>query len=111
MIFILKLLIDAGLLFILAAILPGISIKNYGNAIFVMLVLGILNATIGFILRLPLNILTLGLLSFVVRIFVSGLLIKFASNLFKGFTVKGWINAFILAFAIAVLGTGLDYLL
>lgn len=111
MIFILKLLLDAGLLMVLAAILPGVSIKNYGNAVFVMLVLGILNATIGFIIRLPLNILTLGLLSFFVRIFVTAVLIKLASNLFKGFNVDGWINAFILAIAIAVAGTALDYLL
>lgn len=108
--FILKLFIDAGLLFILAAVLPGVSIKNYGNAIFIMLVLGLLNATIGFILRLPLDILTLGLLSFFVRIFVSGILIKFASTLFKGFKVRSWAAAFILAFAIAVLSTGLDFI-
>lgn len=111
MIFILKLLIDAGLLIVLASILPGVSIRNYGNAVFVMLVLGILNATIGFIVRLPLNILTLGLLSFFVRIFVSAVLIRLASNLFKGFKVDGWINALILAIAIAVAGTALDYLL
>lgn len=108
--FILKILIDAGLLFILASILPGVSIKNYGNAIFIMIVIGLLNATIGFVLRLPLNILTLGLLSFFVRIFVSGIMIKFASNLFKGFKVNSWGNAFVLAFAIAVLGTALDFI-
>lgn len=111
MIFLLKLLIDGGLLFILAAILPGVSIKNYGNAVFIMFVLALLNATVGFILRLPLNILTLGLLSFFVRIVISALLIKFASNLFNGFKVKGWANAFILAFAIAVCGTLIDFLL
>jgi len=111
MIFILKVLIDAALLLILAAILPGISIKNYGNAVFVMVVLAILNATVGFLLRLPLNIITLGLLSFFVRIFVSTILIKFAANLFKGFTIRGWAAAFILAFAIAVTGMALDYLL
>jgi putative membrane protein len=111
MIFILKVLIDAGLLFILAAILPGISIRNYGNAVFVIVVLGILNATVGFLLRLPLNILTLGLLSFFVRIFVSTILIKLAANLFKGFKIKGWGSAFILAFAIAIGGLVLDFLL
>ena len=109
--FIIKLLVDAGLLFILAAVLPGVSVKNYGNAIFITLVLGLLNATIGFVFRLPLNILTLGLLSFIVRIFVSGILIKFASNLFKGFRVEGWGYAFVLAFAIAILGTALDFIL
>lgn len=106
--FILELLLTAGLLFILAAVLPGISIKNYATAIFVTLIIGILNATIGFLLRLPLNIITLGLLSFIVRLFVTAIMIKFADKLFKGFTVKGWTPAFILALCMAVLGMVLD---
>jgi uncharacterized membrane protein YvlD (DUF360 family) len=55
--------------------------------------------------------LTLGLLSFFVRIFVLTILIKFAANLFKGFKIRGWDSAFIVAFAIAIAGTALDYLL
>jgi putative membrane protein len=106
--FLLELLLTAGLLLILAAILPGISIKNYVTAVFVTLVIGILNATIGFLLRLPLNIITLGLLSFFVRLFVTTIMIKLAGNLFKGFTVKGWGPAFLLALAMAIFGMLLD---
>jgi putative membrane protein len=50
--FILNLLVSAGVLFLLAALLPTVSIKNYATAIGVALVVGILNATIGFLLRL-----------------------------------------------------------
>lgn len=102
--FIIELLLSAGVLFLLANILPGISIKSYTSAIFVALVIGILNATIGFLIRLPLNIITLGLITFVVRLFVSAIMIKLADGLFKGFTVKGWLPAFILAICLAIAG-------
>ena len=103
--FILNLLISAGVLFLLAALLPSVSIKNYATAIGVAFVIGLLNATIGFILRLPLNILTLGLLTFVIRLIVSALMIKLADKLFRGFEVKGWLPAFIIAICIAIAGS------
>lgn len=103
--FILNLLLSAGILFLLAALLPSISIKNYATAIGVALVIGVLNATIGFLLRLPLNILTLGLLTFVVRLIVCAVMIKLADKLFRGFEVKGWLPAFIIAICLAVGGS------
>jgi putative membrane protein len=103
--FILELLINAGVLFLLAALLPSVNIRSYGTAIGVALVIGILNATIGFLLRLPLNILTLGLLSFIVRLIVTAVMIKLADKFFSGFEVKGWAPAFILAVCIAIAGT------
>ena len=105
MIFIIELLINAGVIFLLAALLPSINIKSYGTAIGVALVIGLLNATIGWLLRLPLNIITLGLLSFVVRLVVSAIVIKLADKLFSGFEVKGWGAAFLLAICIALAGT------
>ena len=111
MTFILELLINAGVLFLLAALLPSIHIKNYGTAIGVALVIGILNATIGFLLRLPLNIITLGLLSFVVRLIVSAVMIKLADKFFRGFEVKGWGAAFLLAICMAIAGTILTNIL
>lgn len=103
--FIVELLVNAGVLFLLAALLPSVNIRSYGTAIGVALVIGILNATIGFLLRLPLNIVTLGLLSFVVRLIVSAVMIKLADKLFRGFEVKGWGAAFLLAICIAIAGT------
>jgi len=102
--FILNLLVSAGVLFLLAALLPTVSIKNYMTAIWVALVIGLLNATVGFLLRLPMNIVTLGLLTFVVRLIVTVLMIKLADKLFSGFEVKGWIPAFIIAISLALVG-------
>lgn len=109
--FIIELLVNAGVLFLLAALLPSVNIKNYGTAVLVALVIGLLNATIGFLLRLPLNIITLGLLSFVVRLIVSAVMIKLADKLFSGFEVKGWGAAFLLALCIAIAGVILNYFL
>lgn len=80
---IIELLINAGVLLLLAYLLPSVNIKNYGTAIGVALVIGILNATIGYLLRLPLNIITLGLLSFFVRLLVTAIIIKVADKFFQ----------------------------
>lgn len=109
--FIIELLVNAGVLFLLAAALPSVHIKSYGTAIGVALVVGILNATIGWLMRLPLNLITLGLLSFVVRLVVTAVIIKIADKLFSGFVVKTWTAAFILAACIALAGTILNYIL
>jgi len=108
--FIISLLLNAGVLFMLAIILPGIRIKNYVTAIFVSLVIGVLDATIGLLIRLPLDIITLGLLTFIVRLFVTSIMIKIAGNLFKGFDVKNWAYAFLLALGLAIGGSIFQYM-
>jgi putative membrane protein len=108
--FIIDLLLSAALLFILAIILPGIRIKNYGTDIFVSLVIGILDATIGLLIRLPLDVITLGLLTFIIKLSVTSIMIKIAGNLFKGFRVKNWTYAFLLALGLAIGGVVLQYM-
>jgi putative membrane protein len=103
--FILELLINAGVLFLLAYLMPSVTIKNYGTAIGVALVVGILNATVGFLLRIPLNIITLGLLNFVVRLVVTAVVIKLADKLFTGFEVRGFSSALIIALVMALVGS------
>jgi putative membrane protein len=103
--FLIDLLLNAAVLFILSTLLPSVRIKNYGTAVWVALVIGLLNATTGFALRLPLNILTLGLISFIIRLFVSAIMIKLADFLFPGFKVSGWVPAFIIAICMAIAGT------
>ena len=109
--FIIELLVNAGVLFLLAAALPSVNIKSYGTAIGVALVVGLLGATIGWLMRGMLNVVTLGLLSFIVRLVVSAVIIKIADKLFSGFEVKTWTAAFILAACIALAGTILNYIL
>ena len=101
---IIQLLINAAILLLAAKILPGVKIRSYGTAIGVALVIGLLNATIGFILRLPLNIVTLGLLSFVVRLVVTAIIIKIVDKLFSGFEVASFKTALLLALIMAIAG-------
>jgi len=67
--FIINLLVSALVVFGLANILPGVSVKGYGSAIIVALVIGLLNAVVKPVLNfisLPVTILTLGFFSFVI---------------------------------------------
>ncbi len=108
---ILQLLLNAAVLLLAAKIMPSVKIKSFGTAVGVALVIGILNATIGFLLRLPLNLLTLGLLSFFVRLIVMAIVIKIADKFFSGFEVRSFTTAIILACIMAVAGSLLTYFL
>jgi putative membrane protein len=88
----------------MSRLMTSVIIKNYATALSVALVIGLLNATIGFILRLPLNLITLFLLTFITRILVTAIVIKIADFFFKGFEVKTFKAALILAFAMAIAG-------
>ena len=103
--FIIELLVNAVILLVLAYMMRSVAIKSFGTAILVALVVGILNATVGILLRLPLNIVTLGLLSFVIRLLVTAIMIKIADKLFSGFIVKGFLPAVIIAVVIAIVGS------
>lgn len=70
---ILNILISSVAVYFTAWLLPGISVKSYGSAILVAIVLGILNAIVRPVLQflsLPINILTLGLFTFVINALV-----------------------------------------
>jgi putative membrane protein len=108
---ILQLLLNAGVLLLVAKIMPSVKIKNFTTAILVALVIGLLNATIGFLIRLPLNIVTLGLLSFLVRLIVTAIVIKITDKFFSGFEVKNFTTAIILAIIMAIAGSLLTYFL
>jgi putative membrane protein len=94
---ILQLLINAAILLLASKIMPTVKIKSFGTAVLVALVIGILNATIGAILRFPLNLVTFFLLSFVVRLIVLAVVIKITDRFFSGFEVQSFTTAIILA--------------
>jgi putative membrane protein len=111
MIWILQLLINAAVLLLAAKIMPSVKIKSFGTAVLVALVIGILNATIGEVFRFPLNLLTLWLLSFFVRLIVLAIMIKIADKFFAGFEVRSFTTAIILACIMAVAGSVVTYVL
>ena len=108
MYWILQLLVNAGVLFLMASLIPEVKVRSYGTAVAVALVIGLLNATIGVLIRFPLNLLTLWLLSFFVRLLVTAIVIRITDRLFSGFEVRTFMAALLLAIALAVAGTLLD---
>lgn len=75
-----------------AYIFDGIYVDGFGSALFAALILGILNAffrPILFILTLPINILTLGLFTFV----INALLLMMTSGVIGGLVVDGFGSA------------------
>ncbi len=83
-------------------ILDGIQVSGFVSAFFAAAILGILNAffrPILLILTLPINILTLGLFTFL----VNALMLKMASGIIPGFHVYGFWTAVFGALIISVL--------
>jgi len=75
-------------LLIVAQILPGIRIDGFGSALIAALVIGVVSATVGVILKivlLPFILISLGIVYFL----INGLMLKLASELVRGFRVDG----------------------
>lgn len=102
--FILEVLFDALILLLLAKYMTTVHVRNYGTAVGVVLAVALLNATIGAIIRFPLNLVTLFLLSFLVRLIVTALMIKLADVFFRGFQVDSFRSALIMAVVLALAG-------
>lgn len=86
-----------------AYLIPGFVVETFYTAAIVALILGVLNITIKpvlMLLTLPLNIVTLGLFSFVIN---AALILGIASFV-EGFTVAGFIPALLGGLVIAVVG-------
>ena len=85
-------LISAVSLMIVAAIVPGIEIAGFGTALIAAVVIGLVNATLGLLLKVltfPLTLLTLGAFLFV----INALMLMLASAVLPGFRVKGFLPA------------------
>ncbi|HVW85147.1 MAG TPA: phage holin family protein [Bryobacteraceae bacterium] len=79
-------------LIIVANILPGIQVESFGSAMIAALVIGLVSATVGLILKiifLPFIILSLGIVYFL----INGLMLKLASGFVPGFRVSGCMPA------------------
>jgi len=83
-------------------LLEGIHISSFFSAFFAAAALGILNALfrpILLILTLPINVLTLGLFTFI----INALMLKMASGIIPGFEVQGFWTAVIGSLIISVI--------
>ena len=88
----LRWLANALALFLTTYVVGGIAVEGFGAALVAALVLGIVNALIRPVViffTLPINILTLGLFTFV----VNGLMLWLVSAVVDGFHVRGFWSA------------------
>ncbi|MBP8625531.1 MAG: phage holin family protein [Syntrophorhabdaceae bacterium] len=107
---IIRWLLMALAIMLLGYYLPGISISGFWSALWVALFLGIVNAIIRPILiliTLPINILTLGLFTFV----INALLVMLASTVIKGFYVQGFLYAVLFSLILSVINFVLNIFL
>jgi putative membrane protein len=90
-------------LMVVSRIVPGFVVKGLAPALIASLVIGLLNATVGLVLKIitfPISIVTLGIFLLV----INGLMILLASSIVPGFHVSGFIPAFWGAVVLALLG-------
>lgn len=102
MFILIAILVNTVAVLVTSHILPGIHIDNFWSALAVAIVLGVINAVLRpiiFILTLPINILTLGLFSFVIM----GGLVYLTSAIVPGFTVNNFWWAMLFALIVAVI--------
>ena len=95
-------LVSALALWIVAQVIPGILVRDFGSAFIATAVIAIVDAVVGPILRLlalPFTILTLGLFLLV----VNALLLKLASLFTPGFKVHGFLSAVLGSLVLTIL--------
>lgn len=89
----LRWLLNAVTLIAIAYYLPGVEVAGFYAALVTALILGLVNAIIRpvfLLLTLPINLLTLGLFTFV----VNGLMFWFVATIVEGFDVANYTAAF-----------------
>ena len=100
--FILRLLLSALAVVLLANILPGIHVETYWIAVVVALVLSLLNSLVKpllILLTLPVTLLTLGLFLLV----INAIIILLAGSLVSGFAVDGFWWALLFSLLLSLL--------
>lgn len=97
-----NLILSAMAVFAAAYILPDVEVESFTAALVAAIVLGVINAILRpilLILTLPINVMTLGLFTFV----INALIILLVANIVPGFAVNGFIPALILGLVLALI--------
>ena len=102
--------VNALSLFIVSKIVTGIEVKDFTTALIASLIIGLINTLIKpvlLLLTLPINILTLGLFTFI----INAVLLLLAGNVISGFIVQNFWSAFIGSILLSLVSTVLFSLL
>jgi putative membrane protein len=87
-------LLSSTAIFLTSRLVDDFRIKDFKSAFIVSAVVGLLNMTLKpilFVLTLPINILTLGLFTFI----VNAIILKVAAKALSSFSIRGWMPAII----------------
>jgi putative membrane protein len=106
----LRWLLHALALLLVAWLVPGFHFTSFGSILIAALVIGLLNATLGLLLKIitfPLAIITLGLFFLVINAFI----LELASRIVPGFTVASFGAAFVGAIILALLHMAIKLLM
>jgi len=104
---VLRWLLLAAALLLVANLYPGVQVASFSSAMVAALVLGLLNALLRpilVLLTLPVTVLTLGLFLFV----INALMFYFAASLLSGFNVTGFAAALIGSLLYSLCGLVID---
>ena len=89
-------------LLVVARLVPGFVVRSFGAAMIAAVVIGLVNATLGLLLKIltfPLTVVTLGLFLLV----INALMLKVAALFVPGFAVFGFLPALFGALILSVL--------
>lgn len=110
MMLLLRWALTAGAFWVVAHFVPGISIANWKTAVLLALLWGLLAFTmkpILLLLTLPINLLSLGLFTFI----INGFLLWLLGGVVKGFEVHGFWMAVVGGLILSALMTIIDWLI
>ena len=97
-------------LLLTSKVIKGFEIQSFGSAMLASFVIGFLNMVLRpilLLLTLPLNILTLGLFTFI----VNAIVLKSAAGILKGFNIKTWGDAILGAVVLAIVQLLMQFIL
>jgi putative membrane protein len=99
-------LISALALWLVAQIIPGLHVRDFGAAMFAVIIIAVVNATVGPVVKFfafPFTLLTLGLLLLV----INAALLKLSSLFTPGFEVHGFLSALLGSVLITIFNSAL----
>lgn len=105
-----NLVLSAIAIIVVAYFVPGFKVDSFTTALVVALILGIINAIIKpilLVLTLPINILTLGLFTFVINAAILLLVAKFI----PGFSISGFTPALFGAIILWLIGIVINFVI
>ena len=106
----LRWILNTLILILVANVIPGISFTSLWAALITSIILGLINTLVRpiiILLTLPINIVTLGLFTFI----INGLMFWLASTIVRGFEISGFLPAFFGALLYWLLIMGVNYLI